>query len=194
MISWPPDEVERRFALLGIPNRFTPDEKERLQTTNIVVPSGNIIGFSIPEDNSGLNLLNLRSLLGTDPSKQPAFFDHPWYLDEAFAKADCLRGWHFLYSEVLQDTISQPAQYGQSLLSRRLMLPSAIEVILMLFLNYAGNREQLLQKKHTWCSDQASLGRWVTVGAFGRNGLFISGHPPEFASRGLGICGKIISE
>ena len=192
MISWPPDEVERRFALLGIPNRFTPDEKERLQTTNIVAPLGNIIGFSTPEDNSGLNLLNLRSLLGTNPSKQPAFFDHPWYLEEAFARVDCPPGWHFLYSEVFQDSVSQPVQYAQSLLPRKLMLPSAIEVILMLFLNYAGSREQLLQKKHTWCSDQASLGRWVTVGAFGRNGLFISGHPPEFASRGLGICGKVI--
>jgi len=192
MISWPPDEVERRFALLGIPNRFTAKEKNELQTTKIVEPSGNIICFPTPEDNSGLNVLNLRSLLGTNPAQQPAFFDHPWYLDEAFAKVDCPPGWHCLYSEVLQDSVSQPVQYAPSLQSRRLTLPSAIEVILMLFLNYAGNREQLLQKKHTWCSDQASLGRWVTVGAFGRNGLFISGHPPEFASRGLGICGKII--
>jgi hypothetical protein len=62
----------------------------------------------------------------------------------------------------------------------------------MLFLHYVGTGEQLLQKKHTWCSDEASLGRSVTVGAFGRNGLFISGHPPEFASRGLGICGKVL--
>jgi hypothetical protein len=192
MISWPPDEVERRFALLGIRNRFTPEEKERLQTTNIVTPPGNIIRFSTPADNSGLNLLNLRNLLGTNPSQQPAFFDHPWYLEEAFAKVNCLPGWHCLYSEVLQDSVSQPVQYAHSLLSRKLMLPSAIEVILMLFLNYAGSREQLLQKKHTWCSDQASQGRWVTVGAFGRNGLFVSGHPPGFASRGLGICGKMI--
>jgi hypothetical protein len=24
------------------------------------------------------------------------------------------------------------------------------------------------------------------------NGIFVSGHPPGFASRGLGICGKVI--
>jgi hypothetical protein len=191
MISWPPDEVERRFTLLGIPNCFTPEEKERFKTTNIVDQPGNVIGFPTPGSNSGLNILNLRRLLGTDPSKQPAFFDHPWYLGEAFAVVDCLPGWHVLHAEVVQDSISQPVQYAERLAARGLVLPSAIEVVLMLFLNYAGSREQLLQKKHTWCCDQASLGRQVTVGAFGRNGLFISGHPPEFASRGLGICGKI---
>jgi hypothetical protein len=61
----------------------------------------------------------------------------------------------------------------------------------MLFLHYAGTGEQLLFKKHSWCSDLASMGRRVTVGAFGRNGLFISGHPQNFASRGLGICAKV---
>jgi hypothetical protein len=36
------------------------------------------------------------------------------------------------------------------------------------------------------------MNRHVTVGAFGRNGLFVSGHPADFASRGLGICPKIM--
>jgi hypothetical protein len=66
----------------------------------------------------------------------------------------------------------------------------AIEVVLMLFLHYEATKEQLLLRKHTWCADRASLGRQVTVGAFGRNGVFISGHPAGFASRGLGICAK----
>jgi hypothetical protein len=65
---------------------------------------------------------------------------------------------------------------------------------LMLFLHYAGTGEQLLQKKHTWCRDHASMNRFVTVGAFGRNGLFVSGHPVEFASRGLGICASVKKE
>jgi len=67
-------------------------------------------------------------------------------------------------------------------------LPSATEVVLMLFLHYVATGEQLLLKKHTWTKDQASLGRHVTVGAFGRNGVFISGHPGDYSSRGLGIC------
>ncbi|HSU89065.1 MAG TPA: hypothetical protein VLL56_09530, partial [Terriglobia bacterium] len=74
----------------------------------------------------------------------------------------------------------------------RLELPAAIEVALMLFLHFAGTGEQLLQRKHTWCKDPASLGRFVTVGAFGRNGLFLSAHPGMYASRGLGICAKLI--
>jgi hypothetical protein len=193
MISWSPDEVERRFGLLGIPNRFTTQEKAGL-TTNIVDIPGDVIAFPTPNATEGLNILNLRGILGTNPSKQPSFFDHPWYLEEPFGQRDCLPGWHFLHSSVLPDSISQPVHYASSLRSSGLELPSAIEVTLMLFLHYAGTGQQLLQKKHTWCSDQASMNRLVTAGAFGRNGLFISGHPPEFASRGLGICARIKSE
>ena len=192
MISLPPDEVERRFALLGLPNRFTAEEKERLATTVIVSPEVECMAFPTPAANDGLNLLNLRRLLGTDPSSQPSFFDHPWYLDESFARENCESGWHYLYMEVLPNSISKPINYAVSLKTGGLELPSAVEVALMLFLHYAGTREQLLQKKHTWCRDLATMNRHVTVGAFGRNGLFVSGHPAEFASRGLGICAKFI--
>ncbi len=191
MISLSADEVERRFALLGIPNRFTQVEKDRLATTGVVAPPAGILGFPAPLANAGLNILNLKTILGIDPSKPPSFFDHPWYLDEPFARVDCEPGWHYLYISVLPETISQPINYVHSLKDRGLELPSAIEVALMLFLHYAGTGEQLLQKKHTWCRDRASLDRWVTVGAFGRNGLFVSGHPAEFASRGLGICAQV---
>jgi hypothetical protein len=191
MISWTPDEVERRFALLDIPNRFSAKEKHTLTTTDIVAPEGAIICFATPIDNKGLNILILRKILGTSALKQPSFFDHPWYLEEAFAQEDCAPGWHFLHSDVLPESISQPINYISSLGSKGLELPSAIEVILMLFLHYAGTAEQLLQKKHTWCRDHASMNRFVTVGAFGRNGLFVSGHPAEFASRGLGICARV---
>ena len=193
----PPNEVERRFVLLGIPNRFTEDEKQRL-TTSFVPPEqgrsdpfSSIIGFATPVDRSGLNILNLRQICGTDPSQQPSFFDHPWYREELFAREDCAPGWHLLLMDVLPESILQPINYARSLQARGLELPSAVEVALMLFLHYAGTGEQLLQKKHTWCKDQVSMNRFVTVGAFGRNGLFVSGHPGEFMSRGLGICAKI---
>lgn len=191
MISWSFDEVERRFALLGIPNRFTEREKANLSTTEIVCGNEQVVAFPTPESSEGLNVLQLRELLGTNPVKQPSFFDHPWYLEEPFGFVNCQPGWHVIYRNVLPDSISQPLDYAGSLRQKGLSLPSAIEIVLMLFLHYAGTGEQLLQKKHTWCSDRASMNRSVTVGAFGRNGLFISGHPPEFASRGLGICAKV---
>src|SRR5207249_7123523 len=140
----------------------------------------------------GLNILNLRKIVGTDPRKPPSFFDHPWYLEEPFAQQDCEPGWHFLCTNVLPDSVSQPIHYISSLRDSGLELPSAIEVVLMLFLHFAGTGEQLLQRKHTWCRDQASLDRFVTVGAFGRNGLFLSAHPGMYASRGLGICAKLM--
>ncbi|HEU5239821.1 MAG TPA: hypothetical protein VFU37_22000 [Pyrinomonadaceae bacterium] len=192
MISLSLEEVERRFALLGVSGRFTSEEKEELLgTTSIVSPGEPVIGFATPKGNSGLNILDLRHLLGTNPQKQPSFFDHPWYLEEAFASENCAPGWHYIHTSVLPESISQPFNYADSFNRRGLDLPSAIEVTLMLFLHYVGTGEQLLQKKHTWCKDQASMNRCVTIGAFGRNGLFVSGHPKEFASRGLGICAKI---
>ncbi|HYR42930.1 MAG TPA: hypothetical protein VER98_07905 [Terriglobia bacterium] len=190
MISLSPIEVERRFGLMGVPNRFTEAEKAELSTTPIVQGADGIIAFPTPEANLGLNILNLRKILGTDPARQPSFFDHPWYLNESFAQEDCEPGWHFLHTSVLPESISQPVHYISSLRARGLALPAASEVVLMVFLYFVGAGEQLLQKKHTWCRDQASLYRFVTVGAFGRNGLFISAHPGDYASRGLGICAK----
>ena len=191
MISLNPNEVERRFGLLGIPSRFAEDEKRVLETTAVVCEHGDVIAFPTPRANSGLNILNLRRLLGTDPIRQPSFFDHPWYLEERFAHENCESGWHCVYPNILPDSVSQPINYASSLEARGLELASAVEITLMLFLHFAGTGEQLLQKKHTWCRDRASMNRWVTVGAFGRNGLFVSGHPPDFTSRGLGICAKV---
>jgi hypothetical protein len=186
MICLSPDEVARRFAILGIPNRFTNEEKESLITTSLVEHESRIFTFPTPQACVGLNILKLREIVGTNPAKQPAFFDHPWYLEEPFGRRDCAPGWHALYMDVLPDSISRPRNYSSSL-----KLPSAIEVILMLFLHFVGTGEQLLLKKHTWTNDEATLGRFVTVGAFGRNGVFISGHPADYTSRGLGICTKL---
>jgi hypothetical protein len=183
MIYLSPDEVEHRFNSLGIPNRFTASEKQELTTTSLGEHESRIFVFPTPAAKSGLNILNLRKIVGTNPAKQPSFFDHPWYLDEAFGRLDCRSGWHALHMDVLSESISKPVNYSSSL-----ELPTAIEVVLMLFLHYVGTGEQLLLKKHTWTKDEASMGRHVTVGAFGRNGVFISGHPSDYSSRGLGIC------
>lgn len=191
MILLSVSEVQRRFKLLGIRNAFDSTERRTFETTSVVDMEGPMIGFATPHDMQGLNILNLRRIVGTEPKKQPSFFDHPWYLQEQFAQENCSPGWHFLHMNVLAESISRPFDYIRSLESRGLELPSAIEVTLMLFLHYAGTGEQLLLKKHTWCRDRASLDRIVTVGAFGRNGVFISAHPAAYASRGLGVCAKL---
>ena len=190
-ISLTTEQVEERFIGLGIPSRFTPDERLKLSTTPVVMSPHNLFGFPTPADNAALTLSAIKAIVGTDPAHQPAFFDHPWYADEPFMATRCQPGWHFLLMDVHPESVSQSADYVRRLKTEGMELPSAIEVVLMLFLHYTAAREQLLLRKHTWCSDGASLGRQVTVGAFGRNGLFVSGHPKGFASRGLGMCGKI---
>jgi hypothetical protein len=190
-ISLTTEDVEQRLQALGIPSRFTTEDRKKFSPIPVVDSERALFGFPTPTNNSALTLSNLKTIVGTDPSHQPAFFDHPWYTDEAFMKTQCNPGWHIILMEVVPESINQPIDYVRRLELEGLRLPSAIEIVLMLLLHYEGTKEQLLSRKHTWCSDRASLDRHVTVGAFGRNGLFLSGHPMGFSSRGLGICAKI---
>jgi hypothetical protein len=147
------------------------------------------MGFPIPEDNSALTLSNIKNTVGADPTRQPSFFEHPWYAGEAFMDTPCPSGWRLIYMDVLSESVGQAWDYP---LPHGFALPHAVEVVLMLFLHYARSTEQLLSRKHTWCIDPASGGRRVTVGAFGRNGVFVSAHPPGFGSRGLGVCPRVV--
>jgi hypothetical protein len=190
-ISLNPDDLEKRMARLGIACRYTPEERKSFSTTPIIDRPERIFGFPVPADNAGLTLENIKSCVGTDPRRQPCFFEHPWYAGEDFMRVRCKPGWHFLQMDVLQESVQQPVDYLDRLKGCVLGLPEAVEVVLMLFLHYVGAGEQLLLRKHTWCSDRASFNRHVTVGAFGRNGVFLSGHPAGFASRGLGVCARV---
>lgn len=189
-ISLTPAQVEERLARLGIPCRFTGEELTALSTTPVAEGGAGMFAFPTPLANADLSLLNIRARVGTDPKVQPCIFDHPWYEGETFMRTPCPPGWHVLMMDVLPGSVSQPIHYSRSLNHQGLALPTAVEVVLMLFLHYADAAEQLLFRKHTWCADIASLDRCVTVGAFGRNGVFLSAHPANFASRGLGICPK----
>jgi len=186
------EQVERILHKWGLPLRFAAHEPSDPPNTTEIVNSARVLAFPTPEDNSGLNILNLRKLLGVNPANPPSFFDHPWYLDESFGRKDCSAGWHLLHMDVIPGSVHQPYNYYSSVSDVNWTLPSAIEAVLMVFLHFERTGERLLLTKHTWCRDEASVGRYVTVGAFGRNGLFISSHPPIFASRGLGVCGMLV--
>jgi hypothetical protein len=184
--------VQEAFKKLGLPFEFSGMELEKWGTTPPGLPDSSVLCFPTPESNSGLNLLNLRKLLGVDPRHPPSFFDHPWYLAESFGHKNCAPGWHVIETSVSSESLERSFDWQRTALPPNVMLPAAVEVVLMLFLYYAVFGEQLLNRRHTWCADEASLGRFVTVGAFGRNGVFISGHPPAYSSRGLGLCRKFM--
>jgi hypothetical protein len=190
-ISLTPTQVEQRLAQLGVDCRFTEAELSALSTAPVVSRPERLLLFPTPSDNAALNLSNLKAKVGVDPKHPPSFFEHPWYENEGFMMTPCPPGWHALLMEPIPGSIHQPVDYFRSANIPDVELPLAIEVVLALFLHYLGSREQLLLKKHTWCSDTASMDRHVTVGAFGRSGVFVSGHPGNFASQGLGICGRV---
>lgn len=174
-----------------MPCHFTDAERLALSTTPVVSRAERVLVFPTPAVNDDLTLLKIKEKVGVNPKHQPSFFEHEWYQDEAFMRTPCPPGWHALTMEPISGSIHQPVDYLRSSNIPDVELPLAVEVVLMLFLHYADSREQLLLKKHTWCSDTASKDRHVTIGAFGRNGVFVSGHPANFASQGLGICGRV---
>jgi hypothetical protein len=190
-ISLTTEHVEQRLSRLGIPCRFTAEESSAFLTTPVVSGPMPLFAFPIPADNSLLTLSNIKKCVGSDPARQPSIFDHPWFREEAFMSSPCTPGWHFISMDVAPDSIGQPIDYVRRWSAASFELPMAVEVVLMLFLHFAGTGEQLFLRKHTWTSDAATLNRHVTVGAFGRNGLFLSSHPAGFASRGLGTCLKV---
>src|SRR5579862_5909102 len=163
-----PARIEEIFAKWKLPLTF--DETERLtvptvpNTMSVVTHSDRILAFPTPRQNQGLNILNLRALLGVNPENPPSFYDHPWYLEEAFVRRDCQPGWHVLSMELLPGSIYQPYNYYYSLSSHNCTLQSAIETVLMVLVHYEMTGERLLFDKHTWCIDEATLGRFVTVG------------------------------
>jgi hypothetical protein len=92
--------VQDAFLKLGLPFRFSDIELEKYQSAPTGLPDASMLCFPTPESNSGLNLLNLRKLLGVDPAHPPSFFDHPWYLEEAFGHTNCAPGWHVIETSV----------------------------------------------------------------------------------------------
>ena len=193
LIAIAPQQFVDLLNRVNLKLAFTQNEAVDLLTTSNVDNSERILRFPIPHANVCLNLLNLRGILGTNPSVQPSFFEHPWYLTEPFATDNCEPGWHGIHMDVLPDSVGQSIHYADRLSDRGLGLPKAIDVVLMLILHHVATKEQLLKTKHTWCADHDSQGRFVTVGAFGRNGIFVSAHSASYTSRGLGICGKLLA-
>ena len=182
-----PIAVENFFRENQIPARFTEHEIEQLDSARPAGREG-FTSFPTPSDSQHLSVLGLRGLLGTVPGSSPyIFFDHPWYLEEAFGRTRCRAGWHTLRMAPLPGSFDEPVNYADSLLPERLYLPQASEVILMLFLNLGVAGERLLLRKHTWTEDRTAKGRFVSVGAFGEKGLFVSSHEVGYQSRGLGI-------
>jgi hypothetical protein len=187
MIS--PELCTQLLSKVGITSRFDHSEERALKTSDVVAQSG-FCTFPTPRDNSALSVLGLRRMLGVDPSSPPSFHNHPWYLDEAFGETTCAPGWHSIEMDVTADSIGHPVYYAERLRERGLYLPSAVEVLLMLMLQFADSGERLLNRRHTWTHDRTSEGRFVTIGAFGKNGVFVSSHEVGYQSKGLGICGK----
>lgn len=92
---------------------------------------------------------------------------------------------------MVPDSVLRPVYFAEDLKKDSLFLPSAAEVILMLFLHFTESGERRLLRKHTWTHDRTEsteARRFVTVGAFGKKGVFVSSHEVGYKSRGLGIC------
>jgi hypothetical protein len=190
MLHLSPTDVGNYFENLGISSKFGATEVRELETQPLRQREG-FMTFPTPRDNEALTVLGLREQLGGDPEHAPSIFDHSWYLEESFGKVPCVPGWHQLAMDVWPDSTARPVYHAEDLKREALYLPTATEVLLMLFLNFARNGERLLLRKHTWTRDRTETTeapRFVSIGAFGKKGVFVSSHEVGYKSRGLGIC------
>lgn len=180
-------EIDAAFDRLRVRGRFSQSELTRLEAA-CPQDRPDYCTFPIPEDGEALTVLGLRQQLGVSPRGECGFFDHPWYLDEPFGRTACRPGWHAVAVGPQPETLNQPVSYAEALRAGGLILPQAIEVVLMLFLSLTARDERFLLRKHTWTCDRTVSGRWVSVGAFGEKGVFVSSHDAGYRSRGLGMC------
>ena len=188
LIPIQPQAVDKFFNNNGIAARFSQAEIRRL-TDSQPGPRDGFVSYPTPSDSEQLSILGLRRCLGVEPGPPGCvFFDHPWYLDEPFGHEPCRAGWHTIAASPLSDSFDKPIYYADTLAAAGLFLPTAVEVVLMLFLSLSIGEERLLLRKHTWTRTRTKGRRFVSVGAFGEKGLFVSSHEVGYQSRGLGIC------
>src|SRR5262245_32823623 len=115
MISVSCDELLQLFGGVGLTCRFTDQERLALSTTPVVETPQRVFAYPVPADNSALTLSNLKTIFGTNPLRQPSFFEHPWYLEEEFIQTPANPGWHAVLMDVLPESLNQSSNYIHSL-------------------------------------------------------------------------------
>ncbi len=126
-----------------------------------------------------MNIMELRSILGTNPKKEPCFYNQDWYFNEPFANKIKLENRWYLIKKTVDEVTrgKNPKEIAQK---KNEQLPSAILTAFTFFAYYFLTEGEILwNHDFLWCSDRDSngdqiyTGRYIDPNGINKNGFNI---------------------
>lgn len=117
---------------------------------------------------------------------QTLFGNKDWYNQENFANSG-EASWQLVRKEPIANSTSKTWNEQQALLSEDEETPKAQVVVYTMIGYFLATGERLFEKVYVRCSDLASDGHRVLVGAFDAEGLFVDGWSDDNHDDSLGV-------
>lgn len=127
-----------------------------------------IFGVQKFKNGKKMTLNNMRARFGTNPKKEPCFYNQDWYLKEDFAARETLKPqWYLVGKNVQPDTRGQDPDRIKKSISLARDFPSAVLAAFTFFAYYFHTGgEMLWPHDFIWCSDRDSNGDRIYVGRY----------------------------
>lgn len=137
--------------------KFSSEELE-LKSENYIL----ILGTKEMSDDTPLNILNLRKLLGIDPFQEPCFYNQDWYINEKFVTKTLKYDWYLVRKEIFSETRGVEPE----ILLKNFSFPSAILITYLFFVYWFLNNKILYETEYVWCEDLDDNGDRIYVGRY----------------------------
>jgi len=120
---------------------------------------------------------------------QPRFYaDDPWYKNENFATKTTLQfRWYLTHLEIIPNSTNKTYAEQIQMFTEEYEVPLAMEETLKNFLYYKKNGIYLNPTKWARCKDLGSVGRRVSLGEFGSDGLGVGFWVDDYRGGSVGL-------
>lgn len=131
-----------------------------------------------------VNIMQLRSIFGTNSKKEPCFYNQDWYINNSFANSITLKNqWYLIKKIINNESRGKTPEIIEKSLKKHEQLPSAILATFTFFAYYLLTGGEILWKHDfLWCSDRDSNGDQIYAGRYrdprgiNKNGFNIHRH------------------
>ena len=159
-----PKELKQLIELdFALPQDFSfiPYSKEELeQKANDYLL---IYGCSMFENKKPVNILNLKTIFGDNPSeKSPCFYFQDWYNNESFVRTSMKEGWFLIRKQVYEES----RKVLPDELNKKYTFPSAIQCTYAFFVAWLVLKIKLWYHDFVWCNDVDHNGDRIYVGKY----------------------------
>lgn len=127
-----------------------------------------ILGVQKFKNGKNMTLNNLHVRFGTNPKREPCFYNQDWYLKEDFAARETLKPqWYLVSKSVQSGTRGQNPERIKRSIKRGYALPSAVLAAFTFFAYYFHTGGKILWKRDfIWCADTDNAGDRIYVGRY----------------------------